>query len=108
MFTDAGQSYIMDQVKPYLSDGDYNEAFHKFATECDDFITQADEAEPYDVENLPDESFAVGINLLIALAVGLVAGLLVTGKYEKKAENCAKTGSGGFLCAAGQYECDQK
>ena len=36
VFTDAGQSYIMDQVKPYLSDGDYNEAFHKFATECDD------------------------------------------------------------------------
>mgnify|MGYP000308516591 CR=1 FL=1 len=50
VFTDAGQSYIMDQVKPYLSDGDYNEAFHKFATECDDFITQANEAEPYDVE----------------------------------------------------------
>ena len=23
-FTDAGQSYIMDQVKPYLSDGDYS------------------------------------------------------------------------------------
>ena len=41
VFTDAGQSYIMDLVKPYLSDGDYNEAFHKFATECDDFITQA-------------------------------------------------------------------
>ena len=87
---DAGQSYIMDKVKPYLSDGDYNEAFHKFATECDDFITQADEAEPYDVENLPDEPFAVGINLLIALAVGLVAGLLVTGNMRRKLKTVRK------------------
>ena len=48
----------MEQVKPYLSDGDYNEAFQMFAMECDDFIMQADEAEPYDVGNLPKESFA--------------------------------------------------
>ena len=72
------------------------------------FITQADEAEPYDVENLPDEPFAVGINLLIALVVGLVAGLLVTGNMRRKLKTVRKTGSGGFLCAAGQYECDQK
>lgn len=90
VFTDAGQSYIMDQMKSYLSDGDYNEAFHKFAMECDDFITQADEAEPYDVENLPDEPFAVGINLLIALAVGLVAGLLVTGNMRRKLKTVRK------------------
>ena len=43
-FTDAGQEYIMEQVKPYLSDGDYNEAFQMFAMECDDFIMQADES----------------------------------------------------------------
>ena len=90
VFTDAGQSYIMDQVKPYLSDGDYNEAFHKFASECDDFITQANEAEPYDVENLPKEPFDVGVNLLIALAVGLVAGLLVTGNMRRKLKTVRK------------------
>ncbi len=107
VFTDAGQSYIMDQVKPYLSDGDYNEAFHKFATECDDFITQANEAEPSMWKTFR-MSLAVGINLLIALAVGLVAGLLVTGNMRRKLKTVRKTGSGGFLCAAGQYECDQK
>lgn len=53
-------------------------------------ITQADEAEPYDVENLPDEPFAVGINLLIALAVGLVAGLLVTGNMRRKLKTVRK------------------
>ena len=108
VFTDAGQSYIMDQVKPYLSDGDYNEAFQKFATECDDFITQADEAEPYDVENLPDEPFAVGNKPADRSCCGACGRITGDRKYEKKAENCAKTGSGGFLCAAGQYGGDQK
>lgn len=89
-FTDAGQAYIMDQVKPYLSDGDYNEAFQTFALECDDFIMQADEAEPYDVENLPKEPFDVGTNLLIVLAVGLVAGLLVTGNMRRKLKTVRK------------------
>lgn len=90
VFSDAGQEYIMDQVKPYLSDGDYNEAFQTFALECDDFITQADEAEPYDVGNLPKEPFDVGTNLLIALAVGLVAGLLVTGNMRRKLKTVRK------------------
>ena len=79
-FTDAGQEYIMEQVKPYLSDGDYNEAFQMFAMECDDFIMQADEAEPYDV----------GANLLIALAVGLVAGVLITGNMRRKLKTVRK------------------
>ena len=108
VFTDAGQSYIMDQVKPYLSDGDYNEAFHKFATECDDFITQADEAEPYDVENLPKEPFDVGGKSADRSCSGACSRITGDRKYEKKAENCAKTGLGGFLCAAGQYGGDQK
>ena len=41
-------------------------------------------------ENLPDEPFAVGINLLIALAVGLVAGLLVTGNMRRKLKTVRK------------------
>ena len=42
------------------------------------------------MENLPDEPFAVGINLLIALAVGLVAGLLVTGNMRRKLKTVRK------------------
>lgn len=76
-FTDAGQEYIMEQVKPYLSDGEYEEAFQTFALECEDFILQAQESEPYDVDNLPKEPFDIGANLMIALGAGLVAGLIV-------------------------------
>ena len=77
IFTDAGQEYILDQVKPYLSAGEYEEAFRTFAKECEDFILHADEAEPYDVGNLPKEPFDIGENLMIALGAGLVAGLIV-------------------------------
>ena len=42
------------------------------------------------MENLPDEPFAVGINLLIALAVGLVAGVLVTGNMRRKLKTVRK------------------
>lgn len=89
-FTDAGQSYIMDQVKPYLSDGDYREAFQTFAQQCDAFIMQAETGEPYDTDNLPKEPFDVGVNILIALGIGLVAGFLVTGNMRRKLKTVRK------------------
>lgn len=89
-FTDAGQAYIMDIVKPYLSDGDYNEAFQMFAAECDDFIMQSDEAEPYDTGNLPKEPFDVGGHLLGALVIGLAGGFVVTGSMRRKLKTVRK------------------
>ena len=40
-FTDYGQERIMDDVKPYLSDGEYYDAFDTFVTMCDDYINKA-------------------------------------------------------------------
>lgn len=81
-FTDAGQEYMTEQFLPYLSDGDYADAFEEFADLCDDFIRQADTGEPYDVGNLPEEDthglipFWIGIcfgaSFLIMLIVALI------------------------------------
>ena len=49
-----------------------------------------------------------GANLLIALAVGTCGRRAYNRKYEEETENCAKTGSGCFLCTSGQYEGNQK
>ena len=103
-FTDAGQSYIMDQVKTYLSDGDYNEAFQTFALQCDDFIMQAESGEPYDVDNLPKEPFDVGANLLIAIGVGIVAGLLVTGNMRRKLKTVQKQDQAASYVRKGSME----
>ena len=56
IFTDAGQEYITDNIVSYFSDGDYYEGFTKFADLCEEFIIQAQNGEPYDVENLPEET----------------------------------------------------
>lgn len=78
-FTDAGQEYMTDQFVPYLSDGDYAEAFRIFAKQCDDYITQARAGAPYDVDNIPTEPFSPLGALIIALGLGFVISLIVTG-----------------------------
>lgn len=78
-FTDAGQEYMTDKFLPYLSDGEYAEAFRIFAEQCDDYITQAKTGEPYDVDNIPTEPFSPLGALIIAVGLGFVISLIVTG-----------------------------
>lgn len=82
--TDAGIDYIADQFLPDLSDGDYADAFTTFAGLCDDFFTQAKTGEPYDRGHMPKEPFNVARNLLIAVIVGFVIALIVTGVMKGK------------------------
>lgn len=55
-FTDAGQSYIISEIKGYLSDGDYYKAFDLYARLCDNFITEAKDNRPFDSGHLPEHS----------------------------------------------------
>ncbi|MGN0623979.1 MAG: TPM domain-containing protein [Oscillospiraceae bacterium] len=75
-FTDAGQAYMVDQFKPYLSDGDYDEAFNCFADLCDDFITQAKNGAPYDSGNMPKGEFRFGYHLVISIVIGVIVALI--------------------------------
>ena len=82
--TDAGLDYMSDRFVPYLSDGEFAQAFEKFADLCDEFITQAKTGDPYDSHNLPKEPFSLVTNLLIALGIGLVVAWIVTGSMKAK------------------------
>ncbi|MEI3339176.1 MAG: TPM domain-containing protein [Eubacterium sp.] len=55
--TDAGIEAISEQFLPYLSDGDYEEAFLTFADTCDEFVTQAKEGNIYDRESRAKRKF---------------------------------------------------
>lgn len=77
--TDAGREYMSEKFLPYLRDGDYAEAFRVFAAQCDDYITQARTGVPYDVDNIPTEPFSPFGTLVIAVGVGFVISLIVTG-----------------------------
>ena len=37
-FTDAGQKYIIDNIKGYLSNGNYYKAFHEFSNYCNSVL----------------------------------------------------------------------
>lgn len=76
-FTDTGQAYISDRFTPYLSDGDYEEAFICFAELCDDFLTQARTEEPYDTDNLPKEAMPP-VFIPLAILAGAVIAFIIT------------------------------
>lgn len=78
-FTDAGQEYISEIFLPDLSDGNYAAAFTSFAQLCDDFITQANTGEPYDIDNLPKEPFSFLGTFITAFLIAFVIALIATG-----------------------------
>lgn len=77
-FTDAGIEYIGDNIRPYLSDGDFYEAFSEYAKLCDEFTAQARSGEPYDRKNLPREPLS-SVWIIISVIIGFVAAKLVVG-----------------------------
>ena len=83
VFTDAGIQYIGDEIKPDLSDGNYYDAFSKYADLCDKFITKANEDEPFDNNNLPREPLSV-IWIPISVVIGFIIALIVVGIMKSK------------------------
>ena len=75
VFTDAGQRYMTDQFLPYLSDGDYNEAFTCFADLCERFLEQAENEKPYDQENIPKDPVTFSDVLLYLVGIIPVAAI---------------------------------
>lgn len=76
--TDAGIEYVSSCFRPYLSSGDWAQAFDVYATECDALIARAKAGDPYDVHDVK-APFPVAQSIGISLVVGLVAALIVTG-----------------------------
>lgn len=76
-FTDAGISYIGEQIVSDFSSEFYYYGFQTFAELCDDFITQANNGAPYDVDNMPEAEFSFFGTLIIALGIGLVVAAIV-------------------------------
>jgi len=63
----SGIDSILDEVVPYLSDGDYANAFEIFADECETYLDGHINGYP----------FQAGKKLAISLVIGLVTGLIV-------------------------------
>lgn len=103
-FTDAGQQYIMDEIKPELSDEDYAAAFDQYADLCDQFLTQAHKGEPYDKGSLPgqEKGMSLPIDIIIGIIIGVIVAFIVvsrdksalkTVRREAEAKNYMREGS---------------
>lgn len=100
VFTDAGQEYIVSQFKPDLSAGEYYNAFDCFAEQCDRFLTQAAQGEPFDEDNLPKTFNPIWI--LVSCALGIViAFLVVTGMKSQLKSVRAQNGARGYIRPGG-------
>ena len=96
-FTDAGLGYMEDQFLPDLSDGQYGDAFLTYVQLCGEFLDQAEGGRPFDVQNLPKASFGLGKHLLIALAIGFVVALIVTGIMKGKLKTVGFRSAGYYV-----------
>lgn len=125
IFTDAGQNYIMSTVQPKLSAGTYYDAFDSFISLCDDCIDQAENGEPYDVNNMPDgydadgtpqdsqskeplPLFWIPLSIVIALVVALLVGMhykneLKTVRFKAEANSYVVPGSMNITVSNDQF-----
>ncbi len=75
-FTDYGQECMMDEMLPYLSQGNYYEAFSKYIDTSDYYFTQLENGTPFDIrheEAVPPNPVSVAlVCILIGLGVALI------------------------------------
>lgn len=74
--TDAALDDIEDAIVPLLSEGDYYEAFMTYASLCDKYLTMGQEG------NIYRGTFPWGQNIVIALIIGAVVGLIVVSSMQ--------------------------
>ena len=88
--TDAGLDYISDQFLPYLSDGEYLDAFDTYADLCDEFLTHAKTGNAYDGAPMPTAPYPWLKHLLNPLGM---RRSLKSVKMQRSAENYVRAGS---------------
>lgn len=78
-FTDYGIGRIKEEIKPYLSDGDYFDACDEFLNITKDFVKAYKDGTPYDTDNPYNEEIDYVILEAIALVIAFVIALISVG-----------------------------
>ena len=82
-FTDAGITYIGEQMGDDLSAGNYAEAFRTFVRFGNQFVTQARDGDPFDKSDLPKKPLSV-IWIAISLAIGFGVAKIIVGSMKSQ------------------------
>lgn len=78
-FTDYGIGRVKEEIKPYLSDGDYFNACDEFLNITKDFVKAYKDGTPYDTDNPYNEEIDYVILEVIALVIAFVIALISVG-----------------------------
>lgn len=78
-FTDYGIGRIKEEIKPYLSDGDYFDACDEFLNITKDFVKAYKDGTPYDTDNPYNKEIDYVILEVIALVIAFVIALISVG-----------------------------
>lgn len=82
-FTDAGITYIGEQMRDDLSAGYYSDAFRTFVRFGNQFVTQAREGNPFDKSDLPKKPLSA-IWIVISIAVGFGLAKIIVGSMKRQ------------------------
>lgn len=84
-FSDFGREQILEQIKPELSKDDYYAAFLEFAQICDDYVSEANNGTPYDVDHKPfKDKFNSFYIFWGVLFVGIIVAFILVKIEERK------------------------
>lgn len=107
--TDAGISYIGGELTPFLSSGDYYNAFVRFGSLTDEFISQADSGSPFDIGTLPKPEKKFDIKYLITgLIAGFIIALIVTNRLKSKLKTVSQKSAATDYLVPGSFVLTQK
>lgn len=86
--------YITDLITPYLSDGDYAQAFAEFADQCEYYINGH-------INGFP---FPAGTTAIVALVIGFVVALIATGVMKGQLKSVHQKAAAGDYLKAGSLQ----
>lgn len=92
VFTDDyGLDYIINNIVPYLSDGEYNKSFSKFLYYVDAFLLEAESGSPYNLDNKFIQKHTIMIFIAIVAFIISIVVLVLMGfsMNTKVSENFA-------------------
>lgn len=92
-FTDYGIGRIKEEIKPYLSDGDYFDACDEFLNITKDFVKAYKDGTPYDTDNPYNEEIDYVILEVIALVIAFVIALISVGIMRLRMNTAKQKGT---------------
>ncbi len=83
-FTDKGQSNIISGIKSYMSDGDYYEAFYKFADKCNEYLQYEHDNGKAKTNDSSIDTMDILLAVVISVVIGVIAGFIGSGMMKSK------------------------